>query len=134
MPISPGRCRLFARFLTKFPNGGPPAFLFGLVPKWMSHISNNVILEDDNIFLHKQERNLARKLAGEGTNGKNYGKACHLPTQSDSMLIQYHKWLGKFGNGGPWGIEGKDFEYPPELPREQLLERYVSHTMHCKTC
>jgi len=26
------------------------------VPQWYSHLSQNAILEDDQIFLHKQER------------------------------------------------------------------------------
>ena len=34
MPISEGRCRVFARFLTKLENG-PPKFIFTLLPKWI---------------------------------------------------------------------------------------------------
>ena len=55
------------------------------------------------IFLHMQERTLAEKLGAEGTSLTNYSKVCHLPTKSDTMVRSFHQWLGKYGNGGPWG-------------------------------
>ena len=47
------------------------------------------------------------------------------------MVIAFHEWLSKFANGGPWG---KDVQYPPKMEREALLERYETHTKHCKSC
>lgn len=44
-----------ARFPFIFKSALPRAF-FKIVPQWYSHLNQNAILEDDQIFLHKQER------------------------------------------------------------------------------
>lgn len=44
-----------ARFPFIFKSALPRMF-FKIVPQWYSHLSQNAILEDDQIFLHKQER------------------------------------------------------------------------------
>ena len=105
--------------------------VFKMIPKWYLHLTNNTVLEDDMIFLHMQERTIAQKLGEEGTSLKNYAKITHLPTKSDTMVRSFHEWLGKYGNGGPWG---KVPPYPAEMSRDEMLERYFSHTQHCKSC
>ncbi|MEM6717102.1 MAG: Rieske 2Fe-2S domain-containing protein, partial [Cyanobacteria bacterium P01_C01_bin.147] len=62
VPTCKGECRLFARFPFKF-SAKLPSFFIKLTPRWYSHISNNRVLEDDQIFLHIQERMLEK--AGE---------------------------------------------------------------------
>ena len=105
--------------------------MFKLIPKWVNHIRGNENLEDDNIFLHEQERNLNERLGEQGSGVKTFAHVCHMPTKGDTMVIEFHNWLRKYANGGPWG---KDVQYPPRLEREHLLERYNSHTKHCKSC
>ena len=56
-PTRKGECRVFARFPFQF-SSKLPAFFIKLTPRWYSHIGNNAILEDDQIFLHHQERYL----------------------------------------------------------------------------
>jgi phenylpropionate dioxygenase-like ring-hydroxylating dioxygenase large terminal subunit len=122
-PIRKGECRLFARFPFKF--ASPiPRFLINLSPRWYTHISNNNILEDDQIFLHYQERYLA-SLGGS----ENFNKAFYLPTKADLYVSQLRQWVNSYH---------ADFfaeeEYSAPLPKEQLLDRYHSHTKNCASC
>lgn len=121
-PMRKGECRLFARFPFKFASK-VPAFLIQLTPKWLSHIGNNGVLEDDQIFLHLQERFLAQ--AGD----KPYAQACYLPTQADRYVLELRKWVSGF-QADPFPGQG----LPPEQPKAALLDRYHSHTQHCRSC
>jgi phenylpropionate dioxygenase-like ring-hydroxylating dioxygenase large terminal subunit len=124
VPIRKGECRLIARFPFKFSSPWPGRFI-RLTPRWYSHIGQNAILEDDQIFLHHQEREL------EAAGGSNrLSKAFYLPTKADLFVSQFHQWL-------------KDYQADPfpgqKLPaaartKTELLDRYHSHTMHCASC
>ena len=121
-PIRKGECRLFARFPFKF-SSKLPGFFIKLTPRWYSHVGNNRVLEDDQIFLHLQERLLAK------ADHRPYAQACYLPTQADRYVVAFRKWIN-------------DFEADPflgqALPSEQsidaLMDRYHSHTKHCGSC
>jgi phenylpropionate dioxygenase-like ring-hydroxylating dioxygenase large terminal subunit len=123
-PISKGRCRLFARFPFKF-SSKLPAFFIKNTPRWFSHIGQNAILEDDQIFLHWQERHLEK--AGGST---KVDKAFYLPTKADTFVSALRRWVNGFGadpfpgQALPPGIEDK----------VQLMERYQSHVQHCSSC
>ena len=43
-------------------------FFFKLVPEWYSHLNQNAILEDDQIFLHKQGSHEQARAGGFGCN------------------------------------------------------------------
>lgn len=122
-PIAKGKCRLFARFPFKF-SSALPKFFIKLTPQWYSHINQNAILEDDQIFLYGQERYLA-DLGGS----ENYAKACYLPTPADRYVSEFRRWVNDY-QADPF--PGQSFE-PPQS-REQLLDRYHSHTKHCHSC
>ncbi|MBD0267223.1 MAG: Rieske 2Fe-2S domain-containing protein [Cyanobacteria bacterium Co-bin8] len=121
-PIRKGECRLFARFPFKF-SSKLPGFLIKLTPRWFSHIGNNGVLEDDQIFLHIQERLLEQ--AGE----KPYAQVCYLPTQADRYVLELRMWVSGF-SADPFPGQ----PLPPELTKEELLDRYHSHTQHCGSC
>lgn len=122
-PIRKGECRLFARFPFKF-SSKLPRLVFKLTPRWYSHVNQNAILEDDQIFLHYQERYL--EAAG---GSENYAKACYLPTSADRYVSQLRQWVNRF-QADPF----PDTTLPPALPTEQLLDRYHSHTKNCASC
>jgi len=61
-PIRKGECRVFARFPFKF-SSQLPSFFIKRTPRWYSHIGQNGVLEDDQLFLHYQERYLEAKVA-----------------------------------------------------------------------
>ena len=122
-PIAKGRCRLFARFPFKFASKLPALFI-KLTPQWYAHVGNNGVLEDDQIFLHHQERNLA----AAGGSAK-FARAFYLPTKADAYVMELQNWVNQFAADPFPGAA-----LPPVLPREQLLDRYHSHTKHCKSC
>ena len=122
-PISKGQCRLFARFPFKFASPFP-RFFIKLAPTWYSHINQNGVLEDDQIFLHHQERYLAA-LGG----GDNYSKAFYLPTKADLYVSQLRQWVSLY-HADPFS----DRNLPAALSKEELLNRYHSHTKNCASC
>lgn len=122
VPTRKGECRLFARFPFKF-SSKLPSFFIKLTPRWYSHIGNNRVLEDDQIFLHIQERMLEK--AGD----KPYAQACYLPTPADRYVLAFRKWVVDF-NADPFAGQ----PLPAELSKTDLLDRYHSHTEHCGSC
>lgn len=122
VPTRRGECRLFARFPFRF-SSKLPGFFIQLTPRWLSHIGNNRVLEDDQIFLHIQERML------EKAADKPYAQACFLPTQADRYVVEFRKWISSF-SADPFPGQA----LPPELSPPALLDRYHSHTQHCASC
>lgn len=121
-PMSKGKCRLFARFPFKF-SSKLPSWFIKLTPRWYSHIGNNRVLEDDQIFLHIQERLL------EKVGQQSYAQSCYLPTQADRYVVAFRKWISDFA-ADPFAGEA----LPPEQSTEALMDRYHSHTKHCGSC
>lgn len=122
-PISKGKCRLFARFPFKFASKFPQLFL-KLTPTWYSHLGQNRVLEDDQIFLHYQER----YLESDGGN-QEFAKAFYLPTKADSFVIALHNWINKY-QAQPF----PESKLSLPLSQELLLDRYHSHTKYCASC
>ncbi|MCP9916183.1 Rieske 2Fe-2S domain-containing protein [Cyanobium sp. ATX 6F1] len=122
-PIRRGQCRLLVRLPFRF--GSPwPGRLINLRPEWLQHLANHVVLEDDQLFLHAQERVLE-----ERGGGKALVRACHLATRADTYVRALHDWVSAVG-GGPFG----EAPLPERLGQTPLLERYESHTRHCRSC
>lgn len=122
-PIRQGECRLFARFPFKFSSKLPGLFI-KLTPRWFSHIGQNSVLEDDQIFLHYQERYL-EQLGGSA----NFAKAFYLPTQADRFVVELRQWVNHY-HAEPFSGS----KLAPSLSREYLLDRYQSHTQKCVSC
>ncbi len=102
----------------------PMSWLFAVVfrmPAWVSHLSNHKILEDDNIFLHHQDKTL-RSPHPHNTGGAGIRKnkraqllqeehseeaeeeeedvlarawqtRYYLPSRADSLVAAYRRWL-----------------------------------------
>ena len=122
-PIRPGECRLFARFPFQF-NSALPRLLVGLRPRWLQHLGNHTVLDDDQVFLHWQERALASR-GGSAA----YDRACFLPTGADLYGRQLHRWVREVG-----GVPFPGQPLPPRQLSEPLLERWHAHTRHCRAC
>lgn len=122
-PIRKGECRLFARFPFQFASKVPATFI-KLTPQWYSHIGQNAILEDDQIFLYHQERYL--EAAG---GSEKVAKAFYLPTKADLFVLAFRNWVNEY-DADPFPGES----FPPLRSREELLDRYHSHTIHCRSC
>jgi phenylpropionate dioxygenase-like ring-hydroxylating dioxygenase large terminal subunit len=122
-PIRKGECRLFARFPFKFPSR-LPALLMQLTPVWYAHMGQNSILEDDQIFLHVQERCLAAH-GGDAA----FAQAYYLPTKADRFVFELRQWVNLY-QADPFPGQ----PLPPRQSRTALLERRHSHTEHCRSC
>lgn len=122
-PIRKGECRIIARFPFKFPSKLPGIFI-KLRPRWYYHLGQNGVLEDDQIFLHYQERYVEAK-----GGSPNITKAFYLATKADSFVFELHQWVNQY-NAEPFPGE----PFPPPLPTAALLERYHSHTEKCASC
>jgi phenylpropionate dioxygenase-like ring-hydroxylating dioxygenase large terminal subunit len=122
-PIRKGECRLFARFPFKF-SSKFPAFIIQRTPRWYSHMGQNGILEDDQIFLHYQEHYLEAK-GGSAA----FAKAFYLPTRADRFVAELRKWVNTY-DANPFPGE----PLPSRLSTEALLDRYHSHTEKCASC
>ncbi|MGB7085268.1 MAG: Rieske 2Fe-2S domain-containing protein [Phormidesmis sp.] len=129
-PIRKGECRVIARFPFKF-SSKLPSFFIQLTPRWYSHIGNNRVLEDDQIFLHIQERLLEKGSVGEAPpkEDRPYAQTCYLPTQADCYVVAFRRWVSEF-TADPFPSQS----LPPQWSTEALMERYHSHTKHCSSC
>ncbi|GLU19590.1 hypothetical protein SLE2022_358310 [Rubroshorea leprosula] len=123
IPVSPGNSRLIFTFPRNF-----GVWIDQIVPRWMFHVGQNLILDSDLYLLHVEER----KIINVGPS--NWQKACFVPTKSDAYVIGFRKWLNKFA-GGQVDWRGKfGGVLPPSPPREQLMDRYWSHVVNCTSC
>ena len=122
-PIRPGECRIFARFPFQF-TSAVPRLLVGLRPKWLQHIGNHTVLEDDQIFLHWQERALGNRGGSD-----RFEQACFLPTSADVYVRGFYRWVRDVA-----GVPFPGQPLPPRQPNEPLLERWQAHTRHCHAC
>ena len=98
-PTRRGECRLFARFPFQFQSPWP-ARLLALRPRWLQHIGNHTVLEDDQVFLHWQERVLEQRGGSHAA-----VRSFHLPTSADLNIRALHDWVNRYG--------GEPFPGPP---------------------
>ncbi|KAF3341662.1 protochlorophyllide-dependent translocon component 52 [Carex littledalei] len=126
IPVRPGKSRVisitawnFATWADKF------------VPRWYFYTGANLVidLDSDLFLLHAQEQTVASERIS------NWHSSCNVPTKSDAMIVAFRTWLRKYSNNQVnWGT--KEFTPLPtaSLPKEQLMNRYWSHVVHCKSC
>ncbi|XP_010257616.1 PREDICTED: protochlorophyllide-dependent translocon component 52, chloroplastic isoform X2 [Nelumbo nucifera] len=123
IPVSPGKSRLIWTFPRNF-----AVWIDRVVPRWMFHIGQNLILDSDLYLLHLEERKIHE------IGPSNWQKACFVPTKSDALVIAFRKWLRKYSGGQIDWAAKFDGALPPTPPREQLMDRYWSHVVNCSSC
>jgi hypothetical protein len=113
-------------------------------PRWITHLSQNAVMDSDVVFLSSQDELLEQNR----DYGKNYSDPnYYMPSKCDTMVRSFRKWLGSKGGGGPeWlGIPAKRSDgyltgwIRPQLVaqrggRDKLLDRYRQHTDSCVAC
>ncbi|WJX53176.1 hypothetical protein P8452_39204 [Trifolium repens] len=123
IPVSPGNSRLIWCFPRNF-----GLWINKIVPRWMFHVGDNLVIDSDLYLLHVEEK----KIMDVGQ--ENWHKECFVPTKADALVIAFRKWLNKYA-GGQVDWRGKySGALPPTPPREHLLDRYWSHVVNCKSC
>ncbi|MBD2497416.1 Rieske 2Fe-2S domain-containing protein [Nostoc sp. FACHB-280] len=126
LPMCKDRCRILLR---NYGNFFP--WQVKLMPRWFDHIMiRNIILEGDLQIVVEQKRQIERL-------GKSL-KEIYLPLKtSDTLVVEYRKWLDKFGQGLPF-YQGYDSEknfHSNELQESSLtLDRLSQHTQICSSC
>ncbi|KAL6976851.1 hypothetical protein U1Q18_025636 [Sarracenia purpurea var. burkii] len=64
----------------------------------------------------------------------NWQKACFVPTKADTLVAGFRRWLNMYSGGQvDWGTKFTG-ALPPTPAREQLLDRYWSHVVNCRSC
>ncbi|XP_038972136.1 protochlorophyllide-dependent translocon component 52, chloroplastic-like isoform X2 [Phoenix dactylifera] len=123
IPVSPGRSRVIWVFPRNF-----SVWIDQIVPRWMFHVGQNLILDSDLYLLHVEERKIAK------VGPSNWQKSCFVPTKSDAMVVAFRNWLRKYSNNQvDWGTLPTAY-LPPTPPKEQLMDRYWSHVVQCSSC
>ncbi|KAI0504857.1 hypothetical protein KFK09_015811 [Dendrobium nobile] len=123
IPVSPGKSRLIWSFPRNF-----SVWIDQIVPRWMFHVGQNLILDSDMHLLHVEERIIAE------IGPSNWEKACFVPTKSDVMVTAFRRWFKKYSSCQvDWANKSLGY-LPPTPPREQLLDRYWTHVVQCRSC
>jgi phenylpropionate dioxygenase-like ring-hydroxylating dioxygenase large terminal subunit len=132
-PTRPGWCRhIGCQVLVKNEMGKTPKGLgvFGLpMPTWLGHVLSSLFLHQDLVFLHYQQKILAKHQKGQWVN------AVYTPNPQDKMVIAFRQWLEKKAGGSiPW-TSGCNTDLPlPELDKQKLFDVWTTHTQHCQVC
>ncbi|KAJ0703200.1 putative pheophorbide a oxygenase [Helianthus annuus] len=123
MPVSPGNSRLIFASPRNF-----AVWMDRIIPRWVYHINQNLIIDSDLYLLHVEEKKVLE------ADPNDWQKICFVPTKSDALVVGFRKWIRKYSNGQlNWG-NNFDRSLPPSPPREQLLDRYWSHVVNCSSC
>ncbi|XP_020578686.1 protochlorophyllide-dependent translocon component 52, chloroplastic-like isoform X2 [Phalaenopsis equestris] len=123
IPVSPGRSRLIWSFPRNF-----SVWIDQIVPRWMFHVGQNLILDSDMHLLHVEERYIAE------IGPSNWEKACFVPTKSDVMVTAFRRWFRKYSNSQVDWANKSLGSLLPTPPREQLMDRYWTHVVQCSSC
>ncbi|GAB4277923.1 MAG: Rieske 2Fe-2S domain-containing protein [Oscillatoriaceae cyanobacterium] len=132
-PTRPGWCRhIGCQVLVKNEAGKMPPGLgfFALpMPTWLGHILASLFLHQDLVFLHYQEKIIARR------GNKRWLDAVYTPNPQDKMVIAFRQWFEKKAGGAiPWR-DGWSGELPPaEVDKEKLFDVWTTHTQNCRVC
>ena len=141
VPTKPGWCRLLTRFPFRL-SFGPAMHIIRATPRWVTHLSQNAVMDSDVVFLASQDEH--RLHAGHT---QRRGLKYYLPAESDAMVSALHRWIARPGCGSPPWLgraaarsagEAGGWTRPTRVPRRQgrdaLLDRYTQHTDICRDC
>ena len=126
IPLGKDRCRILLRNYGNF-----LTWKIKLTPRWLDHIMvRNKILEGDLQLVVGQKKQIQRL-------GKNL-KELFLPLKtSDTLVLEYRKWLDKFGSSLPY-YQGystsKNVGSAENSCQSSPLDRFSQHTQICSSC
>jgi phenylpropionate dioxygenase-like ring-hydroxylating dioxygenase large terminal subunit len=124
LPLGKSRCRLLYRKYSNF-NSWRERFK----PRWLEHWTQCTILEQDMGVVIGQHEHIER---AQGRLGDLW---CPIRT-SDRLVIEYRKWLDRFGAALPFyrGWETSKQGPPDPFMSKPAYNRYSLHTRVCSTC
>ena len=127
-PVTRTKSLIVACFYNHLRTTAPLRHFFSrLRPTWFDHFERNNFLDGDNVFL----RAVQRKLGDPSTWRDKY-----LPVGGiDGYVYAMRKWMDVNRDAMPWKSDlSSENTLFDDLSREQLNERYYSHTIHCEAC
>lgn len=130
IPKSPGNSRIIARFPIKTNNNILTKFLLYSKPAFIRHMGRNEVLEEDTIFLNKQQEYLLNR-DNSYFNYNNTLKYYNLASTADFPTLIWRKWLKKAGKI-PWGND--NYYIKTYNNKKELINREKFHLAHCKIC
>lgn len=143
VPTAPGKCRLLARFPFRL-NIKPAMAAIRMTPRWITHLSQNLVMDSDVIFLCAQDEFLQNQK--QLTRTMNKAMTYYMPARCDTAVMAFRRWLSRH-DGPEWlGIpasrsdgqqatmKSKLRTPPAKSGRDDLLDRYRQHTDSCTSC
>ena len=133
-PTRPGWCRhIGCQILIKNEAGkNPPGLGFFALPMpiWLGHILASLFLHQDAVFLHYQEKIIARQPQ------QDWLQAVYTPNPQDKMVITFRQWLKTRAGGGiPWDLGANHTQLTNnDLDKQQLFDVWTTHTKNCLVC
>lgn len=132
IPTRPGWCRhIGCQVLVKNEAGKMPPGLgfFALpMPVWLGHILASLFLHQDLVFLHYQEKILARRQ-------QNWLDAVYTPNPQDKMVVTFRQWLkNRAGKSIPWHSDCNPQLSAEDFDKNQLFDVWETHTSDCLVC
>ncbi|MGB3403000.1 MAG: Rieske 2Fe-2S domain-containing protein [Microcoleaceae cyanobacterium] len=122
VPLAPGHSRILARRLGDFYSR-----TFKLKPRWLEHLRQNKVFEEDLYLIQAQE--LYINQSGHTI------KETYLPLKTaDVLLIEYRKWLDQFGSKLPHYQGYSTHQHLQHSTPVNLNSRYLRHTQICSSC
>ncbi len=133
IPTRPGWCRhIGCQVLIKNEAGKTPKGLgfFALpMPIWLGHVLASLFLHQDLVFLHYQEKNLARRQQPDWLD------AVYTPNPQDKMVITFRQWFKTRAGGNiPWDSGCNALLKSAESDKRQLFDVWATHTVDCVVC
>ena len=122
VPLAPGRSRILIRR-----SRNSSARWFKLKPRWLEHLRQNKVLEEDLYFIKAQEDFINQS-------GQTI-KQTYLPLKTaDVLVMAYRKWLDQFGSELPHYQGYMTAQHDRNRTEVDLSTRYLRHTQICSSC
>ena len=131
LPINYGHSRILVRRYGNFFKRP-----FTLKPRWLEHLRQNKILEEDLAFIVAQDQFFRET--------DHSLKSAYFPLKTcDTFVMEHRRWLDQFGHTLPWYVGFATAKSPQseshknEGPDQQvgmLSTRFERHTKHCQAC
>ena len=124
IPLGRSRCRLLYRKYSNF-----ASWRERWKPRWLEHWTQCTILEQDMGVVIGQHEHIER------ARGRLGDLWCPIRT-SDRLVIEYRKWLDRFGRDLPFyrGYDSRKSGSPDPFLTKLPVDRYSLHTRVCRTC
>lgn len=123
LPVAPGHSRIFVRRYGTFFKRS-----FTLKPRWLEHLRQNKILEEDLAFIVAQEQFFQQS--------QRPIRSAYFPLKTcDTLVMEHRRWLDLFGANLPWYL-GLATVKAPAMGAEPvgLSTRFERHTQSCSAC